>query len=233
MRIEVNMAQRLQPSDSADKCINSTNRHIRLCNQLRDTEFLITSIKPVADICTAKQDSLKAATKEMEGAYDIWVFNDGTLDAAVRNAASRCKEFDRDNPGSKLSSSIFPEGTDVITGKNREDEPDVVDTLAVRIEKLGSEHVVFPYAAKLREAAQKSRAACNTYKESLKKVDIAKTELDIAKSELISKYLSNMFDSEKKFGREVTNRLFPILRSSGSSGSDSNGKDTGTDDSGK
>jgi hypothetical protein len=49
----------------------------------------------------------------------------------------------------------------------------------------------------------------------------------------INEYLSNMLDAEKKSGREITNRLFPILRSSGSPRDSANGKDPGTGDTGK
>jgi hypothetical protein len=215
------MAQRLQSTDSAERCINSGNRHTRLCSQAKGTESLIASIKPVIATCTVKQEALKAATKELDESYDLWIFMDGLLDKAVKNTASRCKEFDRDNPGPGICLSIFPEGTEVITKENRENEPDIVDNLAVRFENLGSEHELFSCAAKLREAAQKSRDACNSHKQIAKKVDIAKTELDIAKSELINQYISNMLDAEKSFGRDFANRLFPILRSSGSSEDDS------------
>ncbi len=215
------MAQRLQSTDSAEKCINSGNRHTRLCSQAKGTDSLVASIKPIIATCTVKQEALKAATKEFDEAYDIWVFMDGILDTTVKNAASRCKEFDRDNPGPGIYSSIFPEGTEIITKEKRENEPDIVDNLAVRFENLGSEHELFPCAAKLREAAQKSREASNSHRQAAKKVDVVKTELDIAKSDLISQYISNMLDAEKSFGRDFANRLFPILRSSGSSADDS------------
>lgn len=68
---------------------------------------------------------------------------------------------------------------------------------------------------------------CTTYKNLTKKVDLLKTELDIAKSVLISKYIVNMLDAEKTFGREYANRLFPILRNSDSSAKDT--KDSGQD----
>lgn len=224
------MTQRLQPSDSAEKCINSSNRHTRLCNQVQGTEFLVVSIKPAVDECTAKQIVVSEAVKLMEGAYDIWVFTDGILDAAVKNAANRCKEFDRENPGANIFATIFPDGTEVITKEKRDDEPDKVDKLAVRFEALGAAHLLFPYAAKLRETAQKSRDMCTTYKNLTKKVDLLKTELDIAKSVLISKYIVNMLDAEKTFGREYANRLFPILRNSDSSAKDTKDtKDSGQD----
>jgi hypothetical protein len=215
------MAQRLQPKDSADKCINIGNRHIRLCNQMKGTEFLVVSIKPAITACSTKQKAVSDATEATEVAHDTWVFTDSILDTIVKNTASRCKEFDRSNPGASNFASIFPKGIEVITRETREDEPDVVDKLAVRIEALGSAHELFPNAAKLREAAQKSRDAHTTYKELSKTVDTLKVELEITKSELIDKYIANMLDAEKAFGRDYANRLFPILRSSDSSSDDS------------
>jgi hypothetical protein len=206
------MAQNLRIEDSVDKCLNLVRRNIRLCSQIKGADGLIGAIKPFYDSCSAKNAELAKAVEEAEDNYDLSVFQDGELDLALRNLGGRCKEQDRSKPGSVVFASMFPDGVDAVTKMNREDEPDEADKIARRIELLGTEHPLLGNAAIIREEAQKSRDACNKYNESCKKIAILKTELDVLKMAMITKYAENILDATKLFGKDYAGRYFPKIR---------------------
>jgi hypothetical protein len=223
------MSVSLRMSDSPDKCSNLTRRHIRRCGKAKGAETLATNIKGKHENLKSKKAEVAIAIEEVEDAYDNADFQAEELDNTVRDSAGRAKEIDRKTPGSSLFARLFPDGINEVIRTNREKEPDVVDQIAILIENLGSEHELFPFAAKLREEAQKSRDANNAYLESLKKLNTLKTELDIAKSELITQYQNNILDAQKLFGKEYADRLFSKSNSAGPE-KDNNTADTTKDE---
>lgn len=217
------MAQRLLMSFSSKKCQRCAGRHVHTCMQKKGTEKFVENIQPALNESEAKDKEKEVAEKESEFALDTSILMEGDIDDSIRNAANRCKEFDRDNLGSKLFSLIFPGGIDTFIKLNREDKPDEADVLAVKIEKLGTDNPVFPYAAKIREAAKAARDACNAYKESIKKVNSLKAESDICKSKLITKYSENIRMAQIQYDKAHT-RFFPAINSSTSSSDEDDDK---------
>lgn len=217
------MSISLRSTDSPDKCISLTRRHIRMCGKVKGAEVLISNIKGKHENLKSKKSDVKTVEEEVEDAYDNAEFQDAELDNAVRDFAGRTKELDRKTLGSNLFARFFPDGVNEVIYINRAKEPDEVDKIVTLIEALGSDHELFPFAAKLREEAQKSRDANNAYLESLKKLNTIKTMQDIAKSELITQYTNNILDAQKQYGKDNANRLFAKSRASDS------GKDNPSD----
>lgn len=203
------MAQRIYESHSPGLCIRNSKRHTRLCTQVKGADVLANAIAAPIENLKEKIAAKRAAEEAKDEFYDLIVFHDGELDNKVRTAASRCKEYDRDNPGSRTYEMIFPENTTPIIETNPAEEPAEVLKVVTRISALGEDHPLAYLAAELTEAAEKVNQIVPKYLDAITRVGTADAELQIAKSELIRQYMVNVFDAQKLFGRKMADRLFP------------------------
>lgn len=81
-------------------------------------------------------------------------------------------------------------------------ELEKADLLVANIEKLGKAHPLFPYALKIREAAEALRKEYNAHKKTTKKAKILTSELDVCVSNFINKYLESIHEAKKSFDRD-------------------------------
>jgi hypothetical protein len=213
------MATMLRETDSTNKHLNGSSRHMRLCRQAGRTD-LAEAILPVHNMLSDKQKASKAALEAREQAHDDMIFSDGDLDSAVHTAFDETKRHDRESPGDRATERTFPDGKfTTITSAKVTEEPDEVDTLAKRFESFGASHPLYAIAALLREKAEVSRTKIEAYKAAIKAENKAQADEQIAKFELRRKYEHNYLDARKLLGRAMADRLFPRIGGGGSSGS--------------
>jgi hypothetical protein len=212
------MATMLRETDSTNKHLNGSARHMRLCRQAGQTA-LAEAILPVHNALSDKQKASKAASEAREQANDDMIYSDGDLDGAVHTAFDETKRHDRESPGDRATERTFPDGKfTTITMTKTTEEPDEVDKLALRFESFGASHPLYAIAARLREKAAVSRTKVNAYKEAIKAENKAQADEQIAKFELRRKYEHNYLDARKLLGRTMADRLFPRIGGGGSSG---------------
>lgn len=207
------MAQLLYPRDATRKHLSASRRHLRLCRQFPGTQFLVDQIQlPYQDVKTKEEATLKKQ-EIREDRYDDLLIADNQLDDTVRTVFRRCEEYDRATPAEAVLPLVFPEEKfSHIVNMNMQQEPDTVEMLAVRLEKLGKEHGLFPLAKDLRDKVAASRKAIKAYDDSIKQVKLAENEEEMAKATLRRQYENNYLDARKQLGKMRAERLFPKLK---------------------
>ena len=166
-----------------------------------------------------EKDQVLQETKILrEDRYDDMLMADNQLDDSVRNLFRRCEEYDRTHPGELVLLQIFPDGKfSQIVNMNREEEPAVVEKLAMRVENLGEKHPLYASAQELRSWINASRKAIRAYQESVQVLKVAETECEIACATLRQQYENNYLDARKLMGKTLAERLFPTLIAKGKS----------------
>ena len=206
------MARMLQDRDSTDSHLNTTRRHVRLCKQIKGAETLAEAIQPAYQQLQQKQADTQAKAEARQEAYDDLLLSDTDLDNAVRTTFEKCKQFDRENPGLPVLAQIFPDQTySSIINIPREQEPDVVEKLAIRLENMGETHSLFPVAAELRARITTSRNTITAFHTAVREQKMAEAEEEIAQAALRQQYEINYLEARKLFGRQTAERLFPRL----------------------
>lgn len=204
------MATLLNDRDSTARHLDLTRRHVRLCRQVKGTGPLATAIEAVSQALLQKQAATKTKFDARQDALDDFILRDLELDDGVRTAFEKCKQFDRDNPGTPVSLKIFPDGKySDLTRIERTKEPDVIEQLAVRFESLGATHALYPVAADLRVKISASRTALTVYQEAIRNHKLAEADEEIAQANLRLQYENNYLEARKIFGRTASDRLFP------------------------
>ncbi len=210
------MAQLLYPRDSAQKHLSATRRHLRLCKQVKSTQTLIKQITPAYTMVIEKYQARQEAKLISEDRYDDMLMADNQLDDSVRNLFRRCEEHDRNHLGETVVLQIFPDGKfSQIVNMNREEEPAVVEKLAMRLENLGEKHPLYASAQELRTYISASRKAIRAYQESGQVIKMCETECEMACATLRRQYEGNYLDARRQLGKVLAERLFPTLKVSG------------------
>ncbi len=209
------MAQLLYARDASRKHLGATRRHQRLCRQLTGTGPLVDAIQLPYHELKHKYVATQKLEEQREDRYDDLLIADTLLDDQVRNVFRRCEEHDRTTPTAAVLPLIFPqEKFGPIVNMNMQQEPDAVANLALRLESLGNEHVLFPLAKELRTRITASRKAIAAYEASGQRMKQSRAEEQIAKATLRRQYEANYLDARKQFGKARAERLFPKLKAS-------------------
>ena len=109
-----------------------------------------------------------------------------------------------------MLATIFPEGRfSAITVVNRNQEPDVVEKLAVRLESLGAAHPLYGLAAELKRKVDASRQAIAALTQTITERKKAEAEEEIAQLALRRQYELNYLEARRTLGRDLAERLFP------------------------
>ncbi len=207
------MAQLLYARDASHKHLNATRRHQRLCRQLTGTGPLVDAIQLPYHELKNKHVATQKLEEQREDRYDDLLIADIQLDDQVRNVFRRCEEHDRATPEAAVLPLIFPQGKfGPIINMNIQQEPDAVANVALRLESLGQEHVLFPLAKELRTRIAASRKAIAAYEASGQQVKQCRAEVDMAKATLRRQYETNYLEARKQFGKTRAERLFPKLK---------------------
>lgn len=208
------MARMLYQRDSALFMLNAVRRHQRLCRKNPGGESFIQAIVPAFSALEDRCKLLEEASHRREDAYDDILLADLDLDNTIRNVFDACKTFDRTHSEGSLVNLVFSNGTfSEIVRLPYQDEPNVADTLAVKIEKLGNTHELYPMADAIRKATANVRKAIEVHKEAIRNEKSAEAEVEIAKAGLIRAYEVNYLEARKKSGSAKADRLFPALSS--------------------
>ena len=206
------MARMLRSADSADKHLDATRRHIRLCNQVTGAQKYAKAIQPQYAALTEKHAQYKQVIDNRIDAYDDMILHDREQDNSVRTAFERCKQYERENPNDPVLHIIFPhEKYGELIRKNLFKEPNSIEQLAVKFESLGPKHKLFPIAAYLRKYIACMRKSVRAFREALRKEKVAQAQEEMVKSELRTQYEANYLDARKDMGRVHADSLFPKL----------------------
>ena len=206
------MASMIRETASTDSHLNSARRHQRLCRQVKGAEKYSEAIQPQMDELKAKREETKSKVDNKQDAYDDMILADLNLDNRVRTLHESSKQYDRDNPGANVLIQIFPDGNfSHIVKTSRTKEPDVVEKLAVRVENLGENHVLYPLAQQLRTDIEASHAAIVRFAAAIREQKITEAEEEIAQVHLRRQYEANYLDARKELGRAAADRLFPRI----------------------
>ncbi len=202
----------LYQRDSASFMLDAIRRHQRLCRKSKSGESLIQAIQSPADNLKAKFNLELQAQDSRQDFYDDVLYLDTDLDNVIRDTFEACKSFDRNNAGSSLLNRIFEDGTfSNIIRLPYAAEPNAAEKLAVKIESLGDTHQLYPFAARIRTAAQNVLKALQQLNEAIRKEKTAEAETQIAKMDLIRAYEINYLDARRQLGATGADRLFPVL----------------------
>jgi len=205
------MAQRLQEKHSPELCVGLTRRHLRLNTQTSGADVLTSAIEPVVADVDVRISRVKTAEAEKHSCYDMTVFMDAELDNCVRTCAEKCMAYDRSNPGSQVYKMVFPDNTSGIINTYHLKESAEVQKVIARLETLDQSHPLRSEATVLRAVVVRVDETAQKYYDAIAKLAAVKAELDIAKTKLIRQYMANIFDAEKLFGRQLADRLFPLI----------------------
>ncbi len=206
------MAQLLYARDSSQKHMSATRRHLRLCKQVKNTQGLVKQITPAYQLVGEKDQELQAQKLVREDRYDDMLMADNQLDDSVRNLFGKCEAFDRTHPGDNVLQQIFPERkfSHIVT-MNRQEEPAMIEKLAMRLENLGEKHSLFPIAQELKQVVATTRKAIRAYQECVQLLKVCETECEMACTALRRQYENNYLDARKQLGRPLAERLFPTF----------------------
>ena len=208
------MARMLADRDSSALHLNQARRHERLARRYRQDAFA-NSIRSAIDSLQNKADI--AADKELErqGATDDVAAADADLDDAIRSLFNSAEISERENPGSGVLKSLFPEGGfTAITSISTIQEPDAADALAIRLENMGSTHALAPHAQKIRTLATAVRDAFAALETAIRTRKAAEAEEEISQAALRRQYELNYLEARKQLGRTLAERIFPATRAS-------------------
>ncbi len=212
------MAKMLSKRDSTNKHLNTARRHIRCCNQTFGKNIYTTAITPVYNQLQAKNVAYKEAIINRIDANDDTKMSDYVLDNGVCTVFEEAKRYDRDHIEGLVLRSLFPDERfgDLIK-INRENEPNVIEKLVLRIENLGEQHPLYKNGAMLKGLIEKVRGSFKISYDAEREKKLAQGEVEIEKEALRKQYAKNYFDARQEMGREKANTLFPSLSTRSSS----------------
>jgi hypothetical protein len=206
------MPRLLYETDSTDRHVNMTRRHIRLCKKTKGAEKYATTIQPTMQELLAKQTVTAQKTELRQDAYDDMVLSDTDLDNCVKTAFERCKQYDRDIPGERVLARMFPEEKfSHITTAAYTLEPDMVDELIIRFGTLTVDHPLAGVAADLQTKVDSFRTKFTHVETTIRAQKQAEAEEEIAKMNLRRKYEDNYLAARKELGKVVAERLYPQI----------------------
>ncbi len=209
------MALMIAENRSSEAHENIGNRHQRLCQRTRGAEPLVNNISPVIAALADKRVVTLERRQHKEECYDALLLVNGEMDDGVRTVFEKCKQFDRQNPGSNVLLRIFPTGrTSDIISVSLYDEAMKVDQLITRIKSLSGEHPMLESIQPLQEVMNKELEAQRIYREAVGQWKLAVAEEDLAKADLRRQYEHNYLDAVKLFGKRFAQRLFPKVTKS-------------------
>lgn len=207
---------RLSEDDSPARVEDATERHMRLCSQVKGGDKYRSLILPFYNDMVESRSSLDSLKKQVVASQDTIILRDSFLDDLIRDAQGRVKEFDRKNPGSNLLSLIFPGGiiTPVITMPYH-DEPATAHGIAMKIRSLGETHTLYPLAAEIDEAVEDCNLALKAEEGAIRAEGEGNIQLTLTKIKLVRQYNNNYFIAGNDVDKNYAEKLFPKLRNTG------------------
>ncbi|SRR6266542_6159053 len=203
----------LTEDDSVKRVEDATERHVRLCRQNPNADKHVIVIQPLYLDMEAKKTQHEQTEKDVNAAQDtVWLWNN-ILNDALRDLHGRAKEYDRNHPGSKTCTLIFPGGniTPIIALPDP-DRPDAAQAIVQKTTSLGTTHELFPLAEKIDKAITSCNDAAKQLKTAIQSEGNANTVLTISKIALVRKYNANYFVAASDVDKAFAERLFPPLR---------------------
>ncbi|MCZ4694092.1 hypothetical protein DWB61_02680 [Ancylomarina euxinus] len=204
------MAKMLSIRMSSESILSNAKRHQRLCKQVVGAENLAAAIQSFIDNLIEKCAISHTALEDKGTAYDNVVLKDTILDDVVRDISDAAKQYDRNNVGRGIYTTLFPDGkTTSITNVSLSKEPDEADKLLLRFDKFEEGNSLLAYKAPLTAAIAEARTVIAAYNTAKINEKMALEVEASAKDDVIRQYEFNYLDAAKLFGKKYANRLFP------------------------
>ena len=206
------MAEMLRDSDSTEKHLSASRRHMRLCRRVRGAEFLIAAIEPHRNRLVGTLAAKNQANDAEEDARDDLDAQGREAADAIRTISERAKQQDRDNSGSNAHSTIFPEGGfgPYLTSNNTASAASC-NVIATRIQSLGQMHPLAALGTEITTHGNALDAGQTNFDNALRARKLAEAEDELAQAAVRRAYEENWLDAQKKFGK-AADRLLPRLR---------------------
>jgi len=209
------MATMIAESRSSETHESICNRHQRLCQRTKGADVLVQSIAPCIVNLSNKRIDTQKRKQYKEEMNDGVLLANSEMDDEVRTLYEKCKQYERERPGSQLVKRIFPGGkVSDITGASLKSQAMEMGQLIVRLNSLDLEHPLRGSILPLQESITKEQEAQRLYSEAFAQWKAAMVEENIAKAELRQQYEHNYLDAVKLFGKRFAQRLFPKLTKS-------------------
>jgi hypothetical protein len=205
------MAQFLYERHSINVHLNAAKRHIRLARQVKGAEELATAIEPSYNELTTKVAASKLATEECQNKRDTLILKESLLGDKVRDVLEASKKFDRDNPGMATTSMLFPDGISSVIYAPAESEPTLADKIIIGIQSLGEGHELAAFISPLQTAIDECKTAISELHTAIEAEKTAEAFKAIAKLNLTRRYEQNIHTAGLKFGKQFSDRLFPVI----------------------
>jgi len=209
------MATMITEARSSEMHESICNRHQRLCQRTKGAEVLVQKIAPCIVNLSNKRIETQRCKQNKEEMNDGVILANSEMDDEVRTLHEKCKQYDREHPGSQLVKRIFPGGRiGTITRASLKSQSTEMGQLVVRLNSLEEEHPLRSAIAPMQESMTKEQEAQRLYREAFSQWKAAIAEENIAKAELRQQYEHNYLDAVKLFGKRFAQRLFPKLTKS-------------------
>lgn len=208
------MATMITDRMSTELHLHYGKRHVRLAKQTKGAEELVQAMFSPMSALSVKHEAKQKCADDRMANYDDMILYNAFLSDVIRNISDSAKQYDRNNPGRSIYTSLFPDGkTMSITSASLLKTPDMAEQVLQRLKKLGAEHPLFAYADPLSESITRVRSGFKTYQKSITNEKTAIAEEELAQADMRKQYEFNYLDAVKLFGKVFANRLFPKMSS--------------------
>lgn len=205
------MTRKLSHRMSSEAILNNAIRHQRLCNEVVGAEKFATAIQTPIDKLKEKRQISLTATENKGAAYDLVVLKDTVLDDVVRDISDTAKQYDRKSVWHSICNVLFPKGKKpTITNAPLTKESDMANQLLLRLNSFEEGNSLLEFKTPLTAAIADNNTAITTYKQLITDEKKALADEALAQDDVVRQYEFNFLDATELFGKEYTNRLFPI-----------------------
>ncbi len=207
------MAQMVNSSMSAEKCLDASERHEHLATQTYGVDNgYTTTIKPKTEQLKGKMLNYRQARKDQVFKYDEVVLCNRKIDNIVRQCFEQTRQYVRSNGDDILLATFFPSLRfgDVIY-KKREPKLHAVNDLAYQYDRLDPEHPLYHFGTELQSAVNNFSVARTAHNDLKQIASEAMIEVDKAKEDLVKQYETNYLTAKQKLGRDRADAIFPII----------------------
>jgi hypothetical protein len=204
------MARKCFPSESSEKLSEVGLRLARICLFFLGTEFIVLVINP---LILALDQALRVRKEKHtlnQYAWDKVKIKNYVVNDRLRDLKDAARIYDRSHIDAPATPILFEDENLSDLEKRGFDEIVKIEPIPVRIERLGSEHVLYSHKAIIENAISAVRTALDEHEISLKEYQQSWASERIAREDFCKAFNDLILDSTKKFGRKITDRIFSV-----------------------
>jgi hypothetical protein len=211
------MPDLLRDEDSSDRHLQAVYRHQRLVRRIKGGAAFADRIEAPRKKLEATQRKRLDAELAVDVAQDDLKLRDEELDDRVQTAFERARQYDREHLGEAVQAMLFPDGkfTPITMATAGTAQPDLVEQLVARLEKLADSHPLREGIEGLRQGAMECRQAEAALRTAKQTHGLARADEELEQGTVRAQYEANYLDLRKQFGKKLAERLFPKIHTRG------------------